>query len=473
MNKLLICSLFVIILSSFFVVAEPFDVLLTAKDATIEKNETAFYYLTLTNNRGTDTFLVSFPSGDWIARTVPLSDYHFPLGLDEKKTVLISIQPKPYLTTGPYAVPINVKRQSSGGIERLTMPVQISQPERREYLPVVRFDIDMAYENDPRQNAFVSLDIENLNFRNITELSIKLESSIFTDERTIAIGPRKDKVENFEFELDNLQKPTTDKLKVTLSVVADNKTYSWDKSAEYKILEYSNLKKNPRKESGFLKTTEFIDIENEGNTEKTFEITHKIGYVKSFFIKESPTASILKSQEGRFLVWSVKLGPMETRSIEIVTSYRYLATFIVAILIAVILYYTYRPPIVIKKEVSHIGTSEGGISDIKVILYIKNRTGSIIEDISIIEKIPHIANIGKDFQVGTIKPTKIIQNPKKGTLVKWELQSLEAFEERIITYKIKSKLSILGGLTLPATIIKYIKKGKSGKTRSNRLVLEI
>ena len=55
----------------------------------------------------------------------------------------------------------------------------------------------------------------------------------------------------------------------------------------------------------------------------------------------------------------------------------------------------------------------------------------------------------------------------------WNLPTVEPYEERIITYKIKSKLSIVGGLTLPAAYLKY--KPRNGREQiilSNKYSLE-
>jgi hypothetical protein len=59
-------------------------------------------------------------------------------------------------------------------------------------------------------------------------------------------------------------------------------------------------------------------------------------------------------------------------------------------------------------------------------------------------------------------------NDRRGNLIKWNIEMLDRFEERLITYKIKSKLSILGPFKLRPAVIRYENRnGKISITRSN------
>lgn len=478
MKKVFLYILMIAIMSLAVSAFGSFTVNVVSSDSAIMMNETAYYVLNITNTQSfTSDFMLEFPNSDWISRTSPISDYTFSLKEKQSKLVKITLSPRSYLLTGPHSVSVNMKYGKNGkfsATDTFGLPIQLLRLEQKEYLPLVRYDVDMGYEVDPRKELKITLNLENLNYRNLDLVHISLESNLFSDFRNISIGPKESKTEVFNFNLNKTQEPLTDVLKIRVWSDFNNKSYDWIKKSEYKIISYNNLEKNPTVQRSFLKKTIYLDLKNNANIVKTYEVPFKINWFVDLFTKSEPKSSYtIHSSEGRFDAWSFSLKPMEETTIVITTSYRWLAIVIVLIILVIILYYVFRSPLVIKKEVSHIGTIEGGISDIKVILYIKNRTNAVIDDISIIEKVPHIADIGKEFQVGTIKPSKVIQNPKKGTLVKWELQNLEGHEERIITYKIKSKLSILGGLTLPATIIKFVKRGKSSKTKSNRLVLEI
>ena len=143
-----------------------------------------------------------------------------------------------------------------------------------------------------------------------------------------------------------------------------------------------------------------------------------------------------------------------------------------SIIAGIILYYFMRSPVMLKKEAIVIGTKEEGISDIKVVLHIKNRSSNVFDKIVITDRLPHIAELSKESETGTINPTSVTRSEKKGVILKWELPGLERFEERIISYKIKSKLSILGGFTLPLAVIRfYDKKGRERMSKSRKVIV--
>lgn len=67
----------------------------------------------------------------------------------------------------------------------------------------------------------------------------------------------------------------------------------------------------------------------------------------------------------------------------------------------------------------------------------------------------------------TLRPVNIVKHDRKGTIVKWSIEKMAPGEQRIITYKIKSKLSILGGVTLPVAVAKFDAAGRKRTTSSN------
>jgi hypothetical protein len=92
--------------------------------------------------------------------------------------------------------------------------------------------------------------------------------------------------------------------------------------------------------------------------------------------------------------------------------------------------------------------------------------------VNIIDKVPHIAEVLKDFEMGTLHPTKVLKHAKKGTLIKWEVKELDKFEERVLAYKIKSRLSVLGEFKLPVAVAKFSTlSGKERSTHSNSVSL--
>ncbi|MBU0472429.1 MAG: hypothetical protein KKF65_07405, partial [Nanoarchaeota archaeon] len=115
--------------------------------------------------------------------------------------------------------------------------------------------------------------------------------------------------------------------------------------------------------------------------------------------------------------------------------------------------------------------SEDGVENLKIRLFIKNRSRKTIEKVSVFDRVPGIAELVKQKTLGTIHPEKITKQEKKGTLIKWNLEQLEPYEERIVTYEVKSKLKIIGNISLPSSRTNFIDKNKERNTYSNRVVV--
>jgi len=76
--------------------------------------------------------------------------------------------------------------------------------------------------------------------------------------------------------------------------------------------------------------------------------------------------------------------------------------------------------------------------------------------VKIVDVVPSIAEVRKEFAEGTLKPSSILKHSSKGTILKWDIPELAPGEERLISYDIKSKLSIIGSFSLPRAKIKFI-----------------
>ena len=104
----------------------------------------------------------------------------------------------------------------------------------------------------------------------------------------------------------------------------------------------------------------------------------------------------------------------------------------------------------------------------KVIINVRNRGTRRLEHIEVTDIISNIANIEKDLYIGTLQPTKM-HHAKEGSVIKWDIDKLDPSEERVITYKIKSSLAILGDFTLKAAIARFRSNGRDMLSRSNSL----
>ena len=72
-------------------------------------------------------------------------------------------------------------------------------------------------------------------------------------------------------------------------------------------------------------------------------------------------------------------------------------------------------------------------------------------------------------EYGTIKPDKV-QDGIKGKRLVWRINELARGEERIISYRIQTKMGIVGKLVLPATVVRYKRGNSAYEFRSNNIV---
>ena len=112
---------------------------------------------------------------------------------------------------------------------------------------------------------------------------------------------------------------------------------------------------------------------------------------------------------------------------------------------------------------------EGGISELKVLLEIKNTSDKPIKNVAIIDYIPNIAELATDYMPGTITPAKVLAHKAKGSILKWTIEEMAPGEDRLISYNIKSKLSIIGNFKLPRAKVVFKQNKKEIRSYSNSL----
>ena len=103
--------------------------------------------------------------------------------------------------------------------------------------------------------------------------------------------------------------------------------------------------------------------------------------------------------------------------------------------------------------------------ELKVLLHVKNKKDKEVKEVRVIDLIPNLIIPTKEY--GTLKPDRL-QKGSKGLRLVWEIQSLEPGEERIISYKVRSKLHVFGSITFPQASVLYTnEKGAVVNVRSN------
>jgi hypothetical protein len=471
--KYILIALILVLLSPIVLAAtEDFTALirpLYAGSDEISIYDEAYFNLTLINNKPYEQHMTIYsPNIDqWV---VFFESNNIDIPADGVAFTTVRIKPKKTIVEGnEYGIQLNVKSKNSSSLNKVYAYVNVkSQQEiNQEYLPILVIDAQDIGKIDPTEPMVYSISIENKNIRDIKNLEVSLNSDIFNEEIKTDLGPLKKKTLQFTLKAPSDTASMKDNLIIALRL--ENKTIISD-SVEYIIIGVEKYDYSVEYSKAFLLVDNYVTIVNEGNLETTAEYSVPTNLINYLFI-HGKAESKLKYAEGKYTkVYYVPLKAGEKTTLIVTVSYRPILYALIGIVIIIIFYFLLRSPLVIKKSISSIVIKGEGISELKVILHIKNRTNKMFDDLIILDRIPRITEIGKGFEIGTVKPTKVMHHPAKGTIAKWEITSIDSFEERVIAYKLQTTMNVIGGFTLPLAILKYrAANGQEKAVSSNQI----
>lgn len=300
----------------------------------------------------------------------------------------------------------------------------------------------------------------------LENVDVYLASEIFNDAKVLSFFPYGNLSEDFILSLD----PTTEPGKYPLTIrIYKGQDLIGVSSTQLEIEVNPDIKEKTDVEKGFLVTKTIIVKTNEGNSAIGKKVEVPIGFFKKIFTRTSPEATEVKKEGVTYLTWEFNVNPRESKSVEITVDFRPLFAVIAAIvLFALVMIYFLSKGVSIKKRIFRI-SGEGEISEMKILLQVKNRDSDDINDVKIVDLLPNLIKPSGEF--GTLKPDNI-QRGSMGMRLIWHLPVLGVGEERIISYKVKSGLHVVGRMLLPAAYVQYRnKKGIFVSIRSNKIVL--
>lgn len=439
----------------------------------IGTNQQAKYLINIKNeNNYTETFELYLKDLSWDVMSDPLADYvggGVTLKPGEDYVVNLFLKPKypAKMNIGSYSLPLIITEQKSHKQENVILNVDIvsGQPSFKEYAIAVQSSLTFPAKIDPRQENTLNIYVSNSFPRDIKNLKVNVKSQIFNVEKYIDLGPLDNANLKFKVSIDPYTKPVSDVMKVTFSI--NNKTIS-DAHQSYHIIGYSELKKtNETIVKKFLSREIKFTYFNDGNIKNSQSVYYPENKFKRMFTKSLPPYYLVSKRDGEFLAWDLVLEPQGKQEIVIIQNYKAPFIILLAILFFILLYYLFRSQIVIEKSIKLLEIKDGAVSELKVLIHIKNRSNSKLTSIKIGDRVPGLVTVEKEFDVGTIQPTKIVKDGKGSTILRWEIGELDPYEERIITYKVKARLKVVGDFVLPSALVKFRTPSRSElKTKS-------
>lgn len=454
---LLLLVIFVLLTS--FVTADNFVSLIEPIKNDIYTDQKAEFKLYLTNELDVeDTIHLRFNDLYWDIQSDPLYHYFSGIRIQPGETIesLIYFTPTTSIGIGRYIVGLDIVSEKTK--TRVSKPLTINvKPQfpfefKGEYQPLVDITTDIPEKIDPREDIIIKVNLKNRNPLDIKELDIYIESELMNEFRTTPLPPLLEKTEEFRFRIDDLQSPIDDTM--TITVKRNNETLRVVKKS-FSINAYSDILREYEEKQYFMKRERIFKLTNIGNIENTDIIKLPTGSIKKWFDTTLPESRLIKEYDGLFNQWEITLGPNQSTEVKITSDYKSILISFILIIILIIAYFVFRAEVVVKKVGTTISMKEGGTSEIKILIFVKNRAKNFVQDLNIVDRIPNMVELSSENVLGTLKPIKVLRHEKKGTLMKWHIEALESQEERILSYKIITTLSILGQFNLPSVVVKY------------------
>lgn len=472
MRKFLVFALlFLVLLNSAY--AASFEVKVTSIKDKIVVDEVAEFEVSIQNNLDSDEEFVIKKAGYpfWDMYITPLQN-PITLKVPARGTASIKLFVDPlYITSvDTYTLEMGVALERRGEEQKVpvTIGIKSTEPLISGYIPTVLGSISITPEKiDPREDFTIKVVLNNQNPINYSNLTVKIESSLFKDELYVPLGPKEEKTIEVTKKLDDMAFPQENKMVV--AVFLASRVIVDPIIKEFEIIEYTK-QEELKKEQSFLRIRKGLKI-NSNNPNYNGAVRIETNSFRILLSRTFPRADVEKEKDKVYFAWRVVLDKNNSMTVYVTENYRPIVVILALAIVAIILYFVFRSPIVVRKSIANVTMSEGGISDAKVVVRIKNRSGTQLSNIEVIDNAPHIAHVEKELTIGSMQPHAILQHPKRGVIIKWTLEILEPGDERVLSYKMKSRLPILGELNLPAATARCSVGNKVVISNSNRVTV--
>lgn len=432
-------------------------------DIDIFQDEQATFNITFTNTDSIDKSIgVIINSPNWQYYTNP---YFVNVDKNSEKNFLLSLKPKEYesglskiaikFLTLPdnqnYNSTLYIYKKNESKMEYVTFLVLNSILNKKEYLPEETLDL--------------SIKVSKLNPKPLENLTIDIQSNLFTRKINFDMKISKEFKDTIEFSIPKKQLPIEDKLKITL--YEDNTSLS-SNILDLVIPEYSpNLILEKNFSSKFLKQKYNYTLNYNGNIESIKTIEFQDNIITKLF--RSYTINTNSSIQNNTLIINVK--PFQKYNLAVTYNYIPLLIIFIIIIILSAIYLFFKKPLTVKKEVKKIYESSG-IKNIRFLIYLKNNTGTKIHNLRLTESLPNLIEHIPSKEFGVLKPKYINEKEKSFDMI-WEFKNFEPYEERIITFDVIAKFDIIGRLKIPPTKLKFLFLGLRRELQSNSILIKV
>ncbi len=413
-----------------------------------ELSKNAQFNLIIKNLGGKDSFEVYTLVGN-----VELKPEGFiTIDKDETKVIPLEVQldEKVRKNYGDYGFKFNIRGQSSGIIEE---SLKVTLARFKESLKVSTEDITLE-----SQNALLVIEnVENYTFENLT---IDATSTLFSHSEQVTLKPY-EKIEiKIPLNQQQIRGLVAGEYITTVKLSEENAQEIYE--SHIRFLERTGTATSDEG-AGFFVISRVIEKRNEGNVVSPVEITVKKDILSRLFTSFSATPDTIERKG--FIVtytWRKELNPGETLRIVVNTNWIIpLAIFLAVLIAAIVIKVVLTRDLKVQKEIVFVKT-KGGEFALKVLL--KVRATRFVEKIVVIDRLPPLVKLFERF--GAVPPQKVDEKSRR---LEWQMENMQAGEERIFSYLIYSKIAIVGKYELPTAMAVYERDGKIHESQSNKV----
>lgn len=443
-----------------------FDVQTQAINDTFYPGGSAVFNITIINKQEfDDKYFFFVPDIQWSPQTIP--PYYFTSGVDvpaeSNKTILFYLKSRAEAVPGTYYLELITDSQITNKELSKILSVVIEEPpeEPIDLSSEISMSIDMPTTLVGGQTYPIRISITNPSLATESNATLELSSSVIEEQTTLSIPSNS--TQTFEFTLSVPESITTQsvpliaELYTTSDILATAETTVQTEAMEREI------EKEVAQDRGFLSKTTIITLinPNQGGREAEVRFDQSApNLLTNYNYKPN-----LETDDGT-VGWVLHVPGNDQRSIEVRTNYLPLVLIILLLAGGAVAYVMLSSPVSIKKKVITQECKSGSVCTLKIQLTVTNKTNKDFSQVSITDVLPYLGHHVREETIGSLPPDKVLRYNNE-TYLKWKLENLEAYEERVFAYRMNLKLSIIGSFFLKPALIKVGTK----KIFSNKIVI--
>ncbi|AJF62224.1 MAG: hypothetical protein QT11_C0001G0066 [archaeon GW2011_AR20] len=307
---------------------------------------------------------------------------------------------------------------------------------------------------NPNKENLVTLKLRNRYKVELTDVVFKVRSEFLNQDFVTNLEMEETKEIPFSVELGNIREGDYE---VNIFGLFDNNIVA-NLTSTVKVASNPDIKENVRDEFSFLVKTSEVSRVNNGNTVSGEVYSRVVSSFERLFLQTSPNPRNIEKLNGAYkYTWQFSLNPNDSYVIMMKTNYgKPILYLIILALIVYLIYNRINVGLTITKKVLLLKSKEGHIVGLKVLLILKN-TGQKVKSLRLSDNIPGLLELPHEY--GTLKPSST-KTSVAGSTVIWDIPELLKGEERVLSYKMKSKVAGLGNVTIPRAICRFKDKAE-------------